>query len=138
EAVTAAGGMTKIVATHGGTVTDEQGKSLPVDFSLPTVASVLFDAVYVAGGKACVTTLSAEPRAVEFVEEAFKHCKAIAATGAAVEFLKATRVNSSLKEQDPAVTIGDDGAAKKVAAAFVKAISQHRNWDRELKSLKNG
>ncbi|MDB5340246.1 MAG: katE [Planctomycetaceae bacterium] len=138
KAVLAAGGQVKIVATHAGTVAGDHGGELAVDFSLPTVASVLFDAVYVAGGKACVQTLSAEPRATEFVEEAFKHCKAIAATGAAVEFLESTRVATGIAESDPAVPVGEDDEAAKVSKKFVEAISQHRNWDRELVTRKNG
>ncbi|MDB5339627.1 MAG: katE, partial [Planctomycetaceae bacterium] len=138
KAVLSAGGQVKIVAPHGGTVAGENGGELAVEFSLPTVASVLFDAVYVAGGEACVRTLSAEPRATEFVEEAFKHCKAIAATGAAVEFLKSTRVATGLTESDRAIPVGEDDEAAKVSKKFVEAISQHRNWDRELVTRKNG
>jgi catalase len=137
RAVKAAGGQTKIIAPHGGVVSSSDGEDLPVDFSLPTVASVLFDAVYVAGGEQCIETLAAEPRAIEFVEEACKHCKALAATGEAVDFLQQTRVAKAIEDQDPAVVIGKE-ASQKVASAFVKAISQHRNWDRELKILKNG
>jgi catalase len=138
QAVTAAGGMAKVIAPHGGTVTGAGGTELPVDFSLPTVASVLFDAVYVAGGEQSVETIGVETRAIEFVEEAYKHCKAIAGTGAAVVFLKATRVSAGIADQDVAVCIGEDSGADAVASAFVEAISQHRNWDREAKTLPNG
>jgi catalase len=137
QAIVAAGGQAKVIAPHGGVVLGENGTELPVDFSLPTVCSVLFDAVYIAGGDAAVEVLEAETRAIEFVEEAHKHCKAVAATGRAVKFLQSTRVAPSIAEQDPAVATGN-GPAKQVAAAFVKAISQHRNWDRESKTLPNG
>lgn len=113
-------------------MTGDGGGELTVDFSLPTVASVLFDAVYVPGGPQSIQTLSVEPRVIEFVEEAYKHCKAIAATGVAVEFLKTTRVAAGIANEDAAVAVGSDTAAKKVGAAFVEAISGHRNWDREL------
>ncbi len=137
QAIVAAGGQAKVIAPHGGVVVGEKGTELPVDFSLPTVCSVLFDAVYVAGGDAAVEALQSETRAVEFVEEAHKHCKAVAATGRAAKFLQSTRVGASIAGQDPNVVIGD-GPAKQVAAAFVQAISQHRNWDREPKTLPNG
>jgi catalase len=135
QAVTAAGGQVKIIAPHGGIVSSEDGAELEVDFSLNTVASVLFDAVYVAGGEQSIEVLSDETRAVEFIEEACKHCKAIAATGAAVDFLNETRVSAALEQDDAAVAVGDDAGAKKVATAFVNAISQHRNWQRELSSF---
>jgi len=43
-----------------------------------------------------------------------------------------------IAEEDVAVVVGTEGTATKVAAAFVEAIVQHRNWDRELKTWKNG
>ena len=138
QAIESAGGMAKIVAPHGGTVASAEGDALPVDFSLPTVASVLFDAVCVAGGENTVAVLGADNRAVEFVEEAFKHCKAIAAVGTGVEFLNGTRVQKGIEGGDPAVVTGSEGAAKKVAKGFVEQASQHRNWDRELQTLPNG
>lgn len=137
QAIVAAGGQPKIIAPHGGIVVGVNETELAVDFSLPTVCSVLFDAVYLAGGDACVEALSVEARAAEFVEEAHKHCKAIAATGAAIDFLKTTRVATSIEARDPAVVIGD-GSVRKVAASFVEAISQHRNWERELKTFPAG
>jgi catalase len=137
QAVAGAGGQAKVIAPHGGTVVGDEGSGLPVDFSLPTVASVLFDAVYVAGGDKSIEKLSAETRAIEFVEEAFKHCKAIAATGEAEDFLKTTRVATGIAEEDPAVVIGA-AADKKLISAFVDAISNHRNWDRETRTLPNG
>lgn len=137
QAIVAAGGLAKIIAPHGGVVVGDKGGGLSVDFSLPTVCSVLFDAVYVAGGQGCVETLNAETRAIEFVEEAHKHCKAIAATGTAVDFLNSTRVAASIEASDHAIVVGD-GSAKQIAAAFVEAISQHRNWDREPQTLPNG
>jgi catalase len=138
RAVKAAGGMAKIVAPHGGTVTGEDGKELAVDFSLPTVCSVLFDAVYVAGGEASAQTLRNETRAIEFIEEAYKHCKAIAATGAGRKVIAASRAEAGLDGEDLAVVAMEDGGASKVASAFIKAISAHRNWDRELETLKIG
>jgi catalase len=137
QAIEAAGGMAKIIAPHGGEVISEKGTALPVDFSLPTVCSVLFDAVYVAGGEKSVRALAADTRAIEFVEEAHKHCKAIAASGAAVGLLQRSKVAPSIERADPAIVV-DPGPAKQLAAKFVEAISQHRQWDREPVTLPNG
>jgi catalase len=130
-AVEKAGGKLKIVAPHGGEVKSAAGKARPVDYALNTVASVLFDAVYVAGGEKSAETFAEIPDAVEFVEEAYRHCKAIAATGAGVNFLNGTKAKSSMAQHDEAIVVGDDSAAKKVAQDFVKAVSKHRNWERE-------
>lgn len=138
QAVTAAGGQIKVIAPHGGVLTSANGAEMAIDFSLPTVASVLFDAVYITGGEACVATLREETRAVEFVEEAYKHCKPIAAIGAAVDFLKMTRAGSTGLTDDFAICVGRESEQDDVAAAFVDAISQHRNWERETITLRNG
>jgi catalase len=126
SALTAAGAAGKVVAPHGGTLRAADGAAIPIDFSLLTVGSVLFDAVYVPGGKGSVEALRAEGRAVLFVTEAYKHCKALAASGDGRALLPDTRI-----EPDPAVVVGTDAEVRKVAAAFVKAIAQHRHWPRE-------
>ncbi|WP_254509231.1 catalase [Anatilimnocola floriformis] len=137
QAVSAAGGLAKIIAPHGGTVAGDKGTEMAVDFSLPTVCSVLFDAVYVAGGEKCVRTIESNPRVQEFIEEAHKHCKAIAADDAAHEFLKSTRVRLSIEAGDPAVIV-EAGSPKQVANAFIDAISKYRNWKREELTLTHG
>ncbi len=140
KALAAAGADLKVIASHGGMVAGAGGKAVAVDFSLLTVASVLFDALYIPGGDASVSSLSANLKAVEFVEEAFKHCKAIAATGAGVNFLQQTLAGAGLDDVEPqskditshdGVIVGRDSAVNKVAAEFIAAIAQHRAWERE-------
>jgi len=134
KALTGAGAVVKIVAPALGTIAGAGGTKVPVDFSLLTAGSVLFDAVYVAGGKNSAGTLAADADAIHFVNEAYKHCKAIAATGAGRDMLQESAVATALKtNDDPAVVIGSDQQASRVAKAFIAAIAQHRNWDRESK-----
>ena len=139
KALLTAGATPKTVAPRLGVVTGANGEELKVDFSFLTGSSVLFDAVYIPGGDASVATLSAQPEAYEFVAEAYKHCKAIAASGAGVGLLanalprKFSEGEGSAKQA--AVTEGvvssRDAATSNVAAAFIKAIAQHRHWERE-------
>jgi len=114
------GAQAKIVATHGGMITDEAGKQVKVNETFLTTASVLFDAVYIPGGAASVNSLKDEPDAIHFVNEAFKHCKAIAADTEGVEFLDVTYIIP-----DEAVLIDQE------PGAFIKAVAQHRLWSRE-------
>jgi catalase len=109
-----------------------------VDFSLLTVGSVLFDAVFVPGGKRSVETLAGEAAALLFVNEAYKHCKAIAATGAGAELLPevtdpqpSSRGTSRQRLTEDGMVVGDDGQVANVAADFITAIAQHRHWSRE-------
>lgn len=122
----AAGAVTKIVATHNGHIQDDSGKRIKVDFTFLTTASVLFDAVYVPGGGKSVNALVAEPDAIHFVEEAFRHCKAIAANAEGLELI----AHSKVPEQDK--NAAQQGLLlNKTANDFEMAIRQHRFWERE-------
>lgn len=94
KSLTAAGAMVKIVAPRLGNLTGASGKEVKIDFSFLTTASVLFDAVYVPGGERNVAALKDEADALHFINEAYKHCKAIAATGAGVELLSVSSLGA--------------------------------------------
>lgn len=129
DALEKGGAMAKIIGMKSSTVKDADGKEMNVDHALRTVASVLFDAVYVPGGADSVSALAAEPDAIEFVNEAFRHCKAIAGSGEGVNFLKEETYVRKAKD-DKAVILSNDGA-KDATDDFIKAIASHRNWERE-------
>jgi len=97
------------------------------DFSLLTASSVLFDAVFVPGGKKSVAALVAERDAVEFVTEAFRHCKTIGASGEGMDLLR-TCPGVPLPNGDPGIIVGDDA---QVAKRFIEAMTQHRHWTRK-------
>jgi catalase len=127
SSLVAKGATVKIVAPVHMQVPDDAGQPVPVDETFLTAASVLFDAVYVPGGQNSVDALKAEADAIQFVNEAFKHCKAIGAEGEGSQLIAATFAGDAVGE-DPAVVVG-----KSIAKAFIAAIAQHRNWERELK-----
>lgn len=116
------GAVFKIIAPHGGTITCDENMEHKVDASIMTTESVLFDAVYIPGGKKSVNELGKNAKFTKFVNEAFKHCKAIAADGAGADFLSSTFVGKHL--DDKAILVN------KEANAFKMAIQNHRNWDR--------
>jgi len=84
---------------------------MKVDHALRTVASVLFDAVYIPGGEKSAAALAEEPDAIEFVNEAFRHCKAIAASGTGVNFLKQETYIRKV-EDDQAIVLSENMPAK--------------------------
>ncbi|HMK03406.1 MAG TPA: hypothetical protein VK489_04415, partial [Ferruginibacter sp.] len=96
------------------------------DHSLTSTASVCFDAVYVASGKRSADVLKTEPAAILFVNEAYKHCKAVAFGKETEGFSALTNIKKDLK--DPALIM--EGKTK-FPAAFVTAIANHRVWDLE-------
>jgi len=128
EAIEAEGGAVEVVSMHLGFITSLNDEQIQVDDTTLTTASVLFDAVYVPGGANSVATLEADADAVHFLNEAFKHCKPIAADSSAVQVIEATYF-SKKAEADEGVLIGDN--AESLAQQFITAIKQHRFWERE-------
>ena len=136
SAILTAGGIVHIIAPKLGAVIAANKVEIPVDESFLTAASVLYDAVYVPGGVNSVASLEAEANAVHFLNEAFKHCKAIAADEQAIQVLEATYFSKKLPEEFSDKTILKEGIviskdSTKLAKQFIKAISQHRFWERE-------
>ena len=135
KALGAAGATAKVIAPHGGTLAGTRGVKIAVDFSLLTVGSVLFDAVFVPGGADSVKTLGQDARALLFVTEAYKHCKALAATGAGVSLLPTEKqAHAKAGPLEEGVIGGGDGDVAMVAAEFIESIAQHRAWSREAKA----
>jgi catalase len=139
KALLTAGAAPKTIAPRLGVVTGAAGEKLKADFSFLTASSVLFDAVYVPGGEASVEALKAEAEAGEFVREAHKHCKAIAASGAGVGFLVSSlgvlfNERASAEKQieiNEGVVSSRNAATKNLAKAFIEAIAHDRHWERE-------
>jgi catalase len=136
SALKAAGAVVEIIAPRLGYVIAEDDEQIPVDHSFLTAASVLYDAVYVPGGTNSVATIEAEADAVHFLNEAFKHCKAIAADDQAIQVLEATYFSKKLpadfsKESVLREGLVVSGDADDLADKFILAIAQHRFWERE-------
>lgn len=83
----------------------------------------MFDAVYVPDG-ANVKELVANPEAVHFIAEAFKHCKPIGAEGKGEKLLKAALPDNK-KTPEGIVTSGR-------LEDFVTCVKQHRFFEREV------
>ncbi|MEO5641711.1 MAG: catalase [Bacteroidia bacterium] len=120
------GAMVKIIAPRLGFLKTSTGAAVKIDESLLTSTSVVFDAVFVPGGKKSVDALLAEAPAQHFVSEAYKHCKAIAANAEGVELLQAAFID--LANSDEGVVLEKNGSFGK---EFVNALAQHRFWKRE-------
>jgi len=129
KALEGAGAKIQIIAPKLGMIKGSN-QQFKVDQSFLTAASVLFDAVYVPGGKKSIEALLAEPNAIQFINEAYKHCKAIAADAEGVDLVKRTAVSkewSGDKKVDPVTGVVMDRMPKD----FIQAIAKHRVWERE-------
>ena len=121
KATAAKGAKIKFIAPTLGAVTTADGKQLQPDETLFNTASVLFDAVYIPGGEGSVKALMTDPDAIHFVNEQFRHCKAIGADKDAADFMERTYFDKG----DGVIT---DGNIKQ----FLNAVGQHRFWEREM------
>ncbi|WP_293744170.1 catalase [uncultured Pedobacter sp.] len=137
DALVAEGAVVHIIAPKLGTILSQEDQQIDVDESFLTAASVLYDAVYMPGGTNSSATLEAEANAVHFLNEAFKHCKAIAADATAIQVLEATYFYKKLPDeysQDTVlregIIVSDDLSSS--VELFIKMIAQHRFWDREV------
>lgn len=116
------GAKVAVIAPRHGFVITKSGNQYPIDESLLTAASVVFDAVYIPGGDS-VKILTANAGAVHFVAEAFKHCKPISSDGNGQELIDKSLGKSANKAEgvSSSNTLND----------FVEDIKKHRFWDRE-------
>jgi catalase len=132
KALQGQGAVCKIIAPKLGEITGASGQKIKVQQSFLIAASVCFDAVYVTGGEQSVQALIAEPDALHFVEEAYKHCKPVA--GDDIEFFKYTYLDNILNT-DGYDALADGLVVKNgkgnIAAPFINAMKQHRFWKRE-------
>ncbi|KAG1757287.1 catalase-like domain-containing protein [Suillus lakei] len=138
------------------------GPGVFADHHFDSQRSTLFDAIYIPSGEEHVKTLANNGRVVHWVREAFGHCKAIAAVGEGVEFLRdvvrlpgidlfaPSRAHGSddVVASYGVVTTGQYSISSAVAdvlkiapdtrgfaSNFAFQISQHRCYERELDGL---
>jgi len=139
KALNAAGAHGKIVSPKAGMIKATNGDQIKVDYRLRTVGSVLFDALFIPGGKQSIDSLSKEAPAVLFVNETYMHCKAIGGVAEGVDFIENSLKKGGLPAKLPVdvmtalngVVTASKGAS--VAKPFIEVMSKHRIWDRALK-----
>jgi len=136
------GVQSKVVGPRSGMLTGAGGAEVKADENFSTAASVIFDAVYVPGGRDAVETLKKKGDAVHFLNEAFKHCKPLAASGEGIELLQAARLegvrvsaeDGGFHEDNGVLTMGQVDVPR-LAAALTRALARGRFWDRPQKDM---
>ncbi|WP_432586272.1 catalase [Streptomyces sp. HD1123-B1] len=139
EALSARGAVVEALAPHDGTVRGSDGEDCPVDRALPTVASVLYDAVLLPGGPVGTPELSSDSAAMRFVRDAYRHGKPIGALGSGVGLLAALEAEGLHIASGHGHVCADRGvvtdtttgaASEEFTRAFTEAVAAHRHWDR--------
>ncbi|MCS3869528.1 catalase [Chryseobacterium ginsenosidimutans] len=106
------------------------GSLITPKHTLTNTSSVCFDALYICSGEKSVKELlnpENKYTVLNFVNEAYKHCKAIYFGAETDAIYKASNVNNK-KHEDPAIITSDN---KKGDDEFIKAVAQHRVWELE-------
>ncbi|MCW2902689.1 MAG: katE [Streptosporangiaceae bacterium] len=134
-----AGVFCHVIGPRDGSLTAAGGGVVEVDRALPTVASVIYDAVVVPGGRQSADSLTGCGDAVHFVAEAFKHSKPIGAIGEGIELLTAARLEGvrlangaegGVADRGVVTQAESGGASERFLRTFQEAIAQHRHFDR--------
>ncbi|WP_164111868.1 MULTISPECIES: catalase [Sphingobacterium] len=114
-----------LVSTNVGTLTYKEGGQEEIQHTYLTDASVCFDAFYTPEGDS-INVLAQEQDYVQFINEGFRHCKAIAFAKRAEELMKLTLITT--KKIDKGVILESEG---EITDRFITILKGHRVWERE-------
>ncbi|MCF6159533.1 MAG: catalase [wastewater metagenome] len=136
------GAQAKIISMFKGMLKSSDGQEVEVDKSHITTGSIMYDAIFIPGGKESVETMKKQGDVKHFINEAFKHCKAIAASGEGVDLVMESDIKGvklaamgtkELVNDAGVITLRDTSDLNAFSQAFVEAIGLHRHWMREEK-----
>lgn len=122
KALKAKGIQAEIISDKLGKPMASDGTELEVMHTFLTASSVLFDAIYLAGGS---TDPKFKKNALHFMNEAYAHYKPIGATHEGTALLKEANLI------DAAGVVSTDNM-NDFSEIFAEAIAAHRHWDRQL------
>ena len=153
---------TFIIGPHRGEIRPsgagrDARKGIKADHHFEGQRSTLFDALYIPSGHH-INELAKNGRAVQYVREAFGHCKSIGASGIAIAFLRDVvglpgvefqhEDSSDVKTSYGVVTTGKldvkfastgtlriEHDSKDFMTEFAYVISRHRCYEREMEGL---
>ncbi len=124
------GAVVQIIAPSVAPVTADDKTTFEPKHSISSVASVSFDALYICSGEKSVQQLmqpDVKPIVTEFINEAYKHCKAIYFGKDTDDIYNATHI-AKKKHEDRAIIKAGSGNSDD---QFISAVAAHRVWDLE-------
>jgi catalase len=133
KALEAKGAAAKIIGPHAGNIKTDTGKEIKTDHTFFSSSSVLFDAVYVPGAKNSAA-LENNDNVIQFINDAYRHCKVIGADAEVQKLLSKTTIGNKLADKKdttlPGVVMNTD---TNFANNFIAQLGKHRIWEREEK-----
>lgn len=125
KALETEGAEAVLISTKVGDLTYKEGVKEAVKHSYLTDASVLYDAFYVPDGDS-VAVLKDVPEFFQFINEGYRHCKAVAFASGAEELMKQSYIKPL--ENDKGLILE---SKHNLTADFIKAMKGHRVWEME-------
>eukprot|EP00762_Andalucia_godoyi_P008857 ANDGO_01162.mRNA.1 Catalase-2 len=131
------GAVVELVAPYGGVIRSVGGDGVAAAKTLKTASGVLYDAVYVPGGRGSVDSLLKLREAVRFLDDMYVHGKPICASNEGVDLLAISRCGRFAKLADAHLLV-DKGVVttrnvmkdrSEFLDACVAAGKQIRFWD---------
>ncbi|MFA9192629.1 catalase [Flavobacterium sp. FZUC8N2.13] len=119
-----------IIAPHLGSVLTDADGAIAADFSFLTASSVLFDAVYIPHSQGC-SILAKNEDVMEFLNDAYKHCKVIGADGESIELINSASFALKITNDDAGILLNSAIASETFTQNFIAAMGEHRFWERE-------
>jgi len=152
-ALASSGAIPLIVSTHIGNISSQTGPTVIAQYSFLTTKSVKFDAVVLVGGANSINSLKLLGDAREFVSQAFKHLKPIAALDEGIDFIRQLNLNVKLVANggnfrvdqgvitaqnlpnDQLGPVSSTSSTSSFGYALWKAIASHRFYFRNISSI---
>ncbi|OAK70544.1 catalase [Lederbergia galactosidilytica] len=112
-----------VISSKLGRIKGENGMELEATATFDTGDPVLFDALYVVGGKNSSKDFT--KKTSYMVQETFKHFKPIGATGKGINILRENGIT-----EEPGVITGDQ--VGNFITTFIDAVAAQRHWNRNV------
>lgn len=138
DSIENAGASAMVVSKFLGKLKSKEGNEVEVDKSHVTTGSIMYDAIFIPGGQESIEAMKNQGDAKHFINEAFKHCKVIGATGEGIDLLKTSDLmevnfsqNHEVSSDMGVVTMMHVNELDNYIQNFIHSIAQHRYWVRE-------
>ncbi|MCK0472309.1 catalase [Halalkalibacter sp. APA_J-10(15)] len=139
--LSAAGVHADLISKNLGMITSVESQKLEANKSYATSGAIMYDALYIPGGKGSIDLLMTHKEAKDFINDAFVHAKPIGATNEGVDLLGSSEAQRTLLADLESgaqiftdmgiVTVRNETDLSAFQQEFINAIALHRHWLRE-------
>ncbi|WP_188205900.1 catalase [Alkalibacillus aidingensis] len=136
----------EVISKNLGQAHSDQNEPVEIKQNYSTTHSVMYDALYIPGGKQHIDQLMKHKEAKDFIKDTFAHAKTLGASNEAVNLLSQVlpahislagdQSNNELFNDLGVLTIQQASNLSDFSQTFINELAKHRHWERELKDEK--